>query len=90
MGQLLSGFSWSPCFKMSVTSANFQIFGKVPDEKESLIIAAKVGRINGKQFFKRRTVILSFPGAFPVRIELITSPTSFYSTVPNENCCAIG
>ena len=76
MGRLLSGFSWSPCFRIGVTSAIFQIFGKVPDVRESLIIAVRVGRIDDKQFFKTRTVILSFPGAFPVGIELITFSTS--------------
>ena len=64
MGRLLSGYSWSPCFRIGVTSAIFQIFGKVPDIKESLIIAVTVGRNDDKQFLKTRTVILSFPGAF--------------------------
>ena len=90
MGRLLSGFSWSPCFRIGVTSAVFQSFGKVPDIKESLIIAVRVERIDGKQFYKTRTVILSFPGAFPVGIELITFSTSLHSTIPNENCCAKG
>ena len=56
MGRLLSGFSWSPCFRIGVTSAVFQIFGKVPDIKESLIIAVRVGRIDGKQFFKNENI----------------------------------
>ena len=76
MGRLLSGFSWSRCFRIGVTSAIFQIFAKIPDVRESLIIAVRVERIDDKQFFKTRTVILSFPGAFPVGIELITFSTS--------------
>ena len=88
MGLLLSGFSWSPCFRIGVTSAVLQIFGKIPDIKKSSIIAVRMGRIDGREFRKTYTVILSFPGAFPVGIELITFSTSLQSTVPKENCCA--
>ena len=65
MWRLLSGFSWSRCFRIRVTSAVFQIFGKIPNLKESLIIAVRVGRIDGREFRKKSAVILSFPGAFP-------------------------
>ena len=75
-------------FRIVVTSAVFQIFGEVPDVNESLIIAIRVERIDGKQFFKTHT--LSFPGTFRVGIELITFSTSLHSTTPNENCCAKG
>ena len=70
MGRLLSGSSWSPCFKMGITSDIFQMVGKVPVVKELLINDVNVGRIEDRQFFKTRTVILSFPGAFPVGITI--------------------
>ena len=62
MGRLLFDFSRSPCFRIGVTSA--KLFGKIPDIKESLIIAVRVGRIEGREFRKTRAVFLSFPGAF--------------------------
>ena len=87
IGRLFSGFSWYPCLNIGVTSAVFQINGNVPDVNEALIIVVNVGAIDDKQQFNILTVILSFPGALPEGIELITLSISLHPTSLNENCC---
>ena len=57
IGLLLSGFSWSPCLRIGVTSAVFQISGKVLDVRDVLMMLVIVGAMEGRQHFKTLAVV---------------------------------
>ena len=90
MRLLFLACSASPSLGIGVTSAIFQVLGKVSETKELLMIIVIVGRIAGKQSFITRMVILSIPGALFDGIELMILSTCLFSTALNKNCSDTG
>ena len=83
MGLLLQGFSGSPDLGTGTTSAVFQDFAKVLEQKELFIILVMEGSVFGRLSLSTLAETLSIPGALLGGMFLTTCSTSFSDTIWN-------